>query len=64
MSSRRTGNDYPAACFEIVPKAMRNRRCVYERGGKATLNWRVEWSVGTERSDRKLVCCQETRANV
>ncbi len=60
MSLRRTGNDHPAACFEVVPKAMRNRCFVYEGGARAASNWSAE----TEWSDSKLICCQERRANV
>jgi hypothetical protein len=30
---------------------MRNRRCVYVRGGEATTNWRVKWSVETGESE-------------
>lgn len=49
MFSRRTGNDYPAACFEIFPKAMRSRCSVYRRGPEATASWSTGWSVEIER---------------
>ena len=51
----RTWNYYPATCFDIIPKAMRNRRCVYVRGGKVSLNWRVKWSVETGWSEVDVV---------
>ena len=58
MRMRRTGNYYPATCFDIIPKAMRNRRCIYV---KVTVNWRVKWSVETGESDvdvlsRNTIC--------
>lgn len=60
---RRTGNDYPAACYDIVPKAMRNRCCVYERGPEATASW-SSWAVEIERVRQEEDMLSKRRANV
>lgn len=63
MCLRRTGNDYPAACFDIVPKAVRNRCCVYGRGPEATASRSTGWTVEIERVRQEDVLSRR-QANV